>query len=213
MLNLRALLLQKTNTDAVGWALVWPENNCDTCSFKVSTAFLFYFIYWFYGQIMFITMFLTIILDAFAVEEFMEQEVQEDDDKQLNRKDSIAFIAKFQCLPVSEVSVKLVALAWQKLSTQGKGGQTISRNKLLILIRIVQPMTKWRLAKGLGLVWVRMSLRQTILFPVYIFYRKIGSTWLQPYPGDDDYVKAEVLESTVSEGEARLLVSEKCLAC
>ena len=46
----------------------------DTCKATgVSVSAVYFTAYFFYGQFLFVTMFLAIILEAFAVEEFMEQ--------------------------------------------------------------------------------------------------------------------------------------------
>ena len=231
-------------------------DECD--SLFTGLASSFFVVYWFYGQFIFITMFLTIILEAFAVEEFMEQQLREDDDKLLTRDSSglrwedaghirpahgrelknsvlqgmlqdkkelthqrsaqrsalelgpdewrkveitdlrnddfidlgdayfkpaadgaISLIAQLQRLPPSHVSPKLMLEAWQYLCPPGK--DTVSRNRLMTLVRMVQPMTKWRLAKNLGLVRARELLRQTVCMPLYVL--SPAGTFLTPYPG------------------------------
>ena len=73
---------------------------------------------------------------------------------------------------------------------------------------MVQPMTYWRLAKSSGLVKFRQTLRQTILFPLYVT-GFLGS-WLLPYPGDDDYVKPEKLEiQMLLQTEAERIVARQ----
>jgi hypothetical protein len=174
---------------------------CDPVYKGISAAY--FTSYWFYGQFLFVTMFLAIILEAFAVEEFMEQELRDDDDKQLTRDEVFEMIADFQGLPVNHVSNRLVQVAWQQLSVPDK--ETISRNKLMILVRMVQPMTQWRLAKALGLVKARETLRRTICFPFYI--TGLLGSMLKPYPGDSDYIEIdnqEVKQIELAEAEAQV---------
>jgi len=63
----------------------------DVCdNFYVTMAALFYMAWFFYGQFLFITMFLAIILEAFAVEEFMTAAQAEDDEKLLDEDEARA---------------------------------------------------------------------------------------------------------------------------
>ena len=186
-----------------------PEEGKDTdCSYwRVVLAALYFIVYFCYGQYIFITMFLAIVLDAFAVEEFMEQAKREDDDKMLNKEDALQAVADFQRLPVSHVSEKLMNIAWQKLCEPGKSA--ISRNALMTLVRMVQPMSKWRLAKELGLVKMRQTARQTILLPLYISGLCGMDRLLKPYPGDDDYVEKKVEVVKFSLKQAEILISRQ----
>lgn len=177
-----SIMYQAMSTFCKGGVL---GQDCDVT--LVAASALYFTIYFFYGQFIFITMFLAIVLDAFAVEEFMEQAVREDDDKMLDKEESKQMVADFQKLPVSQVADRLMEIAWQKLGEPGKS--TISRNSLLTLVRMVQPKTKWRLAKQLGLIYMRQVARQTILFPLYASGVCGMDNLLRPYPGDDDYIE------------------------
>jgi len=159
-----------------------PTDTCD--NFYVVVTALFYMGWFFYGQFLFITMFLAIILEAFTVEEFMTQAVAEDDEVFLTQPESITRIAEFQMVPEWNVSSGLVKVAWAKLGT---GGLTISENKLITLVRMVQPKTVWRFIKVTGIVDLRLFLRKTI-FPCF------AKSFLRPYPGDEDFVRDDAPE-------------------
>ena len=67
------------------------EGVTDVCdNFYVTLAALYYMFCFFYGQFLFITMFLAIILEAFAVEEFMTAGISEDDEKLLDEEEARA---------------------------------------------------------------------------------------------------------------------------
>ena len=175
-----SIMYQAMSTFCKGTAL---DSECD--GVYVALSAVYWITYWFYGQFLFITMFLAIILEAFAVEEFMQTAVREDDDKQLTREEVQELIAKFQQLPVTHVSPKLISLAFKKLCVPGKS--TVSRNSTMTLVRMVQPMTRWRIAKMTGLVYMRQVMRTTVCLPLVIASDRIA-TLLEPYPGDEDYI-------------------------
>ena len=201
-----------------GWTSIMYDSMLKSCTVvegmdmdcsnpRVVLAALYFIIYFFYGQYIFITMFLAIVLDAFAVEEFMEQAKREDDDKMLSREDAQKVVADFQRLPVSHVSENLMNIAWQKLCDPGKSA--ISRNALMVLVRMVQPMNKWRLAKELGLVKMRQVARQTILLPLYISGLCGMDQLLKPYPGDEDYVEKKIEVVKMSLQQAEVIISRQ----
>jgi hypothetical protein len=79
----------------------------------------------------------------------------------------------------------------------------------MTLVRMVQPMSKWRLAKELGLVKMRQTARQTILLPLYISGLCGMDRLLKPYPGDDDYVEKKVEVVKFSLKQAEILISRQ----
>ena len=178
-----------------------PDGECGSdYPFVVFTA-LFYMAWFFYGSFLFLTMFLAIILDAFSVEEFMESAKADDDIKYLTREETIQKIAEFQNLPPWNVHPGLVKFAFLRLSD---GTPKIPETKLVTLVRMVQPMTKWRIMKASGLVQFRWYLRTRICMG-------FANSFLMPYPGDDDYVRDEAMGSSIkkTEEEAEIFVAAK----
>ena len=176
-----------------------PGGTCEYL-FVLFTA-LFYMIWFFYGNFLFLTMFLAIILDAFSVDEFMEQAKAEDEIKFLTREETIQKIAEFQNIPAWNVHPGLVKFAFLRLSD---GTPKIPETKLMTLVRMVQPMTKWRIIKASGLVKFRWYLRTSIC-------ACFADSLLMPYPGDDDYVRDETMGSGVqkTQEEAEIFVAAK----
>jgi hypothetical protein len=175
------------------------EDVCD--NFYITVTAFFYMSWYFYGQFLFITMFLAIILDSFAVEEFMTAtEVGEEGDD-VTKEEAIERIANFQKLPPWAVSQGLVKLAFIKMGH----GDYINKEKLITFTRLVQPMTKWRVLKTLGVIRARQYLRKT-------FCACLADSVLVPYPGDDDYVRPDEHEKEVKEltvEEVEVLVASK----
>ena len=168
------------------------DDKCD--NFRVVMTALYYMIWYFYGQFLFVTMFLAIILEAFAVEEFMSKVEAEDEEQYLEKEAAIDAVADFQKMPSYLVSPGLIKLAYFKLAD---GGAEIPESKLLTLVRMVQPMTAWRLAKMTGFVALRQFLRLSIC-------TCLADSLLKPYPGDKDFVYLEPVVShkkTVEEAE------------
>ena len=155
------------------------RNVCD--NFYLTLTALFYMLWFFYGQFLFVTMFLAIILEAFAIEEFMDAPENEADEIFLNKDEAIEVIAKFQMVPAWHVSPGLLKIAFAKLSPNG---QTIPQSKLFTVVRMVQPMTLWRISKVSGFVHIRFVLRHSLC-------ECFANSYLRPWPGDEDYIKDE----------------------
>ena len=160
----------------------------DTCdNVYLVFAALFYTSWFFYGQFLFITMFLAIILEAFAIEEFMDAVETAEEDRDLNLEEARARVAAFQDLPLWAVSPGLLKLAFLKC---GKG-EKVGRDQLLTFVRLVQPMTGWRIAKALGMIRTRAWLRNTCC-------ECFAGGLLAPCPGDDDYIRTDIVEEAVA---------------
>jgi hypothetical protein len=176
------------------------DATCDDY-FGVMIASFIYVFWFFYAQFLFLTMFLAIILEAFAVEEFMEAAEKEEDDFQLNRKETLSAIAEFQMIPEFLVHPALVRLAFQSIGDDGS--KTISKNQLLTMIRMVQPMVRWRLIKTSGIPEMRFRLRNS-------FCACWADTYLKPWPGDEDYIHdGIVITEDMDEEAAERAVSHK----
>jgi hypothetical protein len=179
------------------------DGSCD--DFYVLVAALFYILWFFYGQFLFLTMFLAIILEAFAVDEFMEATEVEEVDLQVDKEQAKEHVAKFQQIPVWIVHPGLIKLAWIKLSN---GEKKIPKDRLMTFVRIVQPMTTWRTLKSLGIPKARQWLRKGICM---CFAR----SWLAPYPGDEDFLESDEIKvqpEVISIEEAEAIVAKKMKA-
>ena len=153
----------------------------DYCDYPKVTLVAFFYILWFcYGQYLFINMFLAIILEAFSVDEFMTVEEKEEE-RPLNREEARKKVAEFQQLPEWAVHKSLIKLAFLKLA---EGNLRVDPVKIITFTRMVQPLTTWRFLKYSGIIAMRQLLRQT-------FCSVYASTWLAPYPGDDDCPEPE----------------------
>eukprot|EP00802_Teleaulax_amphioxeia_P000493 Tamp_00493.p1 GENE.Tamp_00493~~Tamp_00493.p1 ORF type:complete len:2407 (+),score=357.69 Tamp_00493:375-7223(+) len=167
-----------------------------------SVAALYYIAYFFYGQYMFITMFLAVILESFSVHEFMSTESAEEGEHMLTKDDCPRVVAEYHMLPVELVDKMQLHRAWMILSD----GSHVSRLRLLAFYQMNDPKTMWRLAKSSGIVYVRNLLRQTVLFP----FRHM--LCLQPYPGDKDYIPALSNQAVeISFDEALTEVAFSCV--
>ena len=174
------------------------NDDCDYV-YTILTA-LFYMIWFFYGQFLFITMFLAIILEAFAVSEFMDAAEVGEEETFLTRNEAIEEIAKFQMVPPWYVKPGLVKIAFEKLST---AKQTVPQSKLLCLVRMVQPMTGWRYMKLAGIPTLRYWLRKSICIC-------LENTYLKPLPGDEDFILDDNHQiKRKTEEEAEIEVASK----
>jgi hypothetical protein len=142
-----------------------------------AVAAIFYITYLFYGQYVFITMFLAVILESFTVTEFMSTGPAEQGEPMLTKDDCPRVVAEYHMLPVEMVNKAQLHRAWTLLSD----GSRVSRLRLINFYKMNDSRTMWRLSKSCGLIYMRQVFRQTILFPC----RRMSC--LQPYPGDKDY--------------------------
>ena len=174
------------------------QDSCD--NFYVTITAFFYMVWYFYGQFLFITMFLAIILEAFSVEEFMTKAEIAEEDVFLDRENAIQEIAEFQRIPDWHVHPGLIKLAFLKLGDGGK----VSQNKLMTLVRMVQPKSTWRFMKASGIIKARFWLRNSIC-------SCFANSWLKSYPGDEDFIRTdeETLFIEMNDAEAELEVAKK----
>lgn len=208
----RGYMLLLTILSGDGWSAYQYEAMNTFCSgdkvddfcdnFYVTVTAVFYMLWYFYGQFLFITMFLAIVLEAFSVEEFMTKAKIKEEDVFLDKDEAVQEIAQFQCIPDWHVHPGLIKLAFLKLSD---GGQKISQNKLITLVRMVQPKSTWRFIKLSGIVKARFWLRNSMC-------SCFASSWLKPYPGDEDFVRTDeemaFIEMTNSEAEIELATKQ-----
>ena len=61
----------------------------------------------------------------------------------------------------------------------------------MTFVRLVQPMTGWRIAKALGMIRTRAWLRNTCC-------ECFAGGLLAPCPGDDDYIRTDIIEEVVA---------------
>ena len=153
-----------------------PSSECDMV--YLAMAALYYILYFLYGNYVFVTMFLAVILESFAVSEFMTTHVEADEEIFLTKEESVLAVAEFHKLPEELVDKRLLHRAWVKLSED----KLVSRSRLIAFYRIYAPHTRWRFCKACGLVFLRQVLRKTVLKP---FAHRLN---LRPWPGDSDYV-------------------------
>jgi len=212
----RGYMLLLTVQSGDGWSSIMYEAMYTFCrsvesggdgtchDFYVVFTALFYILWFFYGQFLFLTMFLAIILEAFAVDEFMEATEVEEIDLQVNQEEAKEHVAKFQQIPIWKVHPGLIKLAWIKLSN---GQKKIPRDTLMIFVRIVQPMTTWRTLKSLGIIKARQWLRKGICMC-------FAHSWLAPYPGDEDFLESEIpaVTEVITIEEAEAIVAKKMRA-
>ena len=162
-----------------GMSVFCPSSSPETCDKGYSSMAAFYYIiYFFYGQFIFITMFLAVILESFAVQEFMDIGSVEEEVLKLAKEECSAAVAEFHMLPEELVSKRLLHRAWVLLSEGGK----VHKHKLIAFYQINDARTFWRFMKASGIVYMLQVLRLTILFPCS------SMLGLKPYPGDVDYV-------------------------
>lgn len=174
---------------------------------KATFIAVYYVSFLFIGQYIFVTIFLALILESFAVDDFMtiERPIQYDEFELLPWDDALELVAEWQKLPVKSVSQEVMVEAFQHLRAAKYGGR-VPREPLIDYIKKYHPLKMWRFAKRCKIDFVRYHLRTDLL----CFFGECGG-WCVPWPGDPDweaYIKRQeiiIVEISPAEKEAALV--------
>lgn len=157
---------------------------CTDCEAPMTVAYAVYYVLFFWiGQYVFITMFLALILEKFSVHEFMTIGHQNIQDIHLTRPEAMEAVAEYQKVPAELVSERLVNAAFT-LNVAGhrtNPSATISKLALIKFVKRKQPKRMWRLANWIGLVLLRRWLR------INVFCCFSSLKCCRPWPGDPDW--------------------------
>eukprot|EP00282_Hemiselmis_andersenii_P027366 CAMPEP_0169477824 /NCGR_PEP_ID=MMETSP1042-20121227/28139_1 /TAXON_ID=464988 /ORGANISM="Hemiselmis andersenii, Strain CCMP1180" /LENGTH=278 /DNA_ID=CAMNT_0009592233 /DNA_START=36 /DNA_END=869 /DNA_ORIENTATION=- len=172
-----------------GMAVACKEDEAAGSGFTFAS---FYITFLWVGQFVFITMFLGLILENFAVEDFMTVEKPEADEdmyKELDVDEAKEIVAHFQRLPIEAVDEMMLLDVFNKNNAAFHGG-LIHKNDLLRYVRKNAPMNRWRALKKIGFVWVRSCVRNYLCCCLPLR----NNSWMEPWPGDVDWISEKELE-------------------
>lgn len=166
---------------------------------KVFAYASFYIVFYFVGQYVFITLFLAIILQKFQVDNFMTLGGDHEEPILLTREAAYKVVAKYQRLPSEAVNHELVEKAFEEYADFPMSiHAVVSQKKMMHFVRSKEPKVSWKLAKALGLVYLRYLFRRIGNFGQKFLDCEAFSpggrcyNLCQPWPGDKDWKKPKI---------------------
>ena len=171
---------------------------CLDCDYgHASVAAMYYIVIFWMGQYVFVPLFLGVILENFAVTEFIN--LEDRSEMRLDKDQALVTVAEFQMLPPEAVNKSLIGQAFHRMVDSQS--LLITKSRLLRFVRYQEPKILWRISKSVGLIAFRSRFRR--LFRI--------TNCCIPWPGDSDWrpKRAVVIHDHVLERQMAIYQADR----